>query len=171
MPRYVAFLRGVTPANLRMADLRLAAEESGFTGVRTLLSSGNVAFDASSRTEAAVSRALEAAIAARAGRPFRAFVRRQADLAALVAADPFAPFPLPEGAKRVVTFLPAPPDPPPALPLDQDGVRILALCGREVLTAYVPHPRGPVFMTLLERLVGTEATTRTWDTVRKCAEA
>ena len=34
-----------------------------------------------------------------------------------------------------------------------------------------PNPRGPVFMTLLERLFGTEATTRTWDTVRKCAAA
>ncbi|MCL4838213.1 MAG: DUF1697 domain-containing protein [Thermoanaerobaculia bacterium] len=169
MPRYVAFLRGVMPTNLKMADLRRAAEEAGGTAVRTLLASGNVVFDAPSRSEAAVTRALEAAIAARSGRAFRAFVRRQADLGTLVAADPFASLPLPAAAKRIVTFLASPPDPPPALPVEHEGVRVFALSGREVLTAYLPHPRGPVFMTLLERLFGTEATTRTWDTVRKCA--
>ena len=50
-------------------------------------------------------------------------------------------------------------------------MRILASTGREVFTAYVPSPRGPVFMTLIEKTFGSEVTTRTWDTVRKCATA
>ena len=41
----------------------------------------------------------------------------------------------------------------------------------EVFTACEPSPRGPVFMTLLERTFGKDITTRTWDTVRKCAWA
>jgi hypothetical protein len=32
-------------------------------------------------------------------------------------------------------------------------------------------PKGPVFMSLLERTFGTDITTRTLDTVRKCASA
>jgi len=46
MPRYVAFLRGVSPMNLKMADLKACFEKMGFTDVRTVLSSGNVVFTA-----------------------------------------------------------------------------------------------------------------------------
>jgi hypothetical protein len=89
----------------------------------------------------------------------------------MLAADPFAPFTLPANAKRVVTFLRTARPPAAPLPVEQDGARILASTGREVFTAYVPSPRGPVFMTLIEKTFGAEVTTRTWDTVRKCAAA
>ena len=39
----------------------------------------------------------------------------------------------------------------------------------EVFSAYVPSPRGPVFMTLIQETFGKEQTTRTWDTVSKVA--
>ena len=35
----------------------------------------------------------------------------------------------------------------------------------------VPSEKGPQFMVLLERTFGTSITTRTWDTVKKCAVA
>jgi len=43
--------------------------------------------------------------------------------------------------------------------------------GGEIFSAYVPSPRGPVFMTLIDNTFGKTVTTRTWDTVRKCATA
>ena len=43
--------------------------------------------------------------------------------------------------------------------------------GREIFTAYVPQPSNPVFMTLIEKTFGKDLTTRTWDTVKKCAAA
>ncbi|MDQ3997720.1 MAG: DUF1697 domain-containing protein [Gemmatimonadota bacterium] len=46
MPRYAAFLRGVSPLNATMPDLRAAFEAAGFTDVKTVLSSGNVMFTA-----------------------------------------------------------------------------------------------------------------------------
>ena len=49
--------------------------------------------------------------------------------------------------------------------------RLLALCGQELFSAYSPTPKGPVFMTLIERTFGKELTTRTWDTVGKIAKA
>ena len=55
--------------------------------------------------------------------------------------------------------------------MDTEGVRILTMNGREVCTAYVPNPHGPVFMTLLEKVFGRNITTRTWETVKKCATA
>jgi uncharacterized protein (DUF1697 family) len=80
MPQYVAFLRGVSPANAKMTDLKACFEKMGFT-----------------------------------------------------------------------------------------NVRILTLQGDEVFTAYIPNERGPIFMTLIEKQFGKHVTTRTWDTVKKCA--
>jgi len=40
-----------------------------------------------------------------------------------------------------------------------------------VLGAYLPTPKGPVFMTLIEKTFGKDVTTRTWDTVAKVARA
>ena len=45
------------------------------------------------------------------------------------------------------------------------------MTGREVFTAYLKSDKGPVFMTLIEKAFGTDVTTRTWDTVKKCASA
>jgi hypothetical protein len=41
----------------------------------------------------------------------------------------------------------------------------------DVFTAYVPHERGPIFMTLIEKTFGKNVTTRTLDTIKKCAAA
>lgn len=171
MPRYAAFLRGVSPVNARMPELKRAFEAAGFTGVRTVLASGNVVFDARSRSETAVARKAESAMAEHLDRTFPAIVRPLSLLRDLLDSDPFARFRLPANAKRVVTFLREPHRAKISLPIERDGARILAIDGREVFTAYVPSARGPVFMTLIEKTFGTEVTTRTWNTVRKCAGA
>ena len=50
MTRYVAFLRGVSPMNCKMPALKRCFEAAGFTDVKTILSSGNVAFTAALRS-------------------------------------------------------------------------------------------------------------------------
>lgn len=171
MPRYVAFLRGVSPMNASMPALRHCFEGAGFSGVKTVLSSGNVVFDARSASLPALERKAEAAMARDLDRSFLTIVRRVDHLRELLDADPYAAFRLPPGAKRVVTFLREPHETTLKLPLQIDGARILAMRGQEILAAYVPSPRGPVFMALIEKTFGKDVTTRTWDTVRKCAAA
>lgn len=105
------------------------------------------------------------------GHSFDTIVRAVADLQALVESDPFAGFDLAPGAKRVVTFLHGAAAPKPSLPIERDGACILKATGTEVFSVYVPSPKGPVFMSLLERTFGKNITTRTLDTVRKCAWA
>jgi uncharacterized protein (DUF1697 family) len=134
MPRYVAFLRGVSPSNAKMSALKRSFELAGFRNVTTVLSSGNVVFDAGSASEAVL--------------------------------DAVAP-----NAKRVVSFMRAAPSTLPKLPVEADEARVLCLVGREVYTTYVPSPQGPVFMKLLQQSFGKDITTRTWDTVKKCAAA
>jgi uncharacterized protein (DUF1697 family) len=171
MPRYVAFLRGVMPTNAKMADLKRCFEDAGFTNVRTVLSSGNVVFDARARSEAALARGAEAAMAERLGRTFPTIVRPVDALRELVATDPYAAARLPPSAKRIVTFLREPPSGPMPLPFETEGVHVLARRGLEVFIAYLPNPRGPVFMSVIEKTFGANVTTRTWDTVQKCTRA
>jgi uncharacterized protein (DUF1697 family) len=171
MPRYAAFLRGISPTNAKMPELKRAFEKAGFEEVRTVLASGNVLFDARKQSEEALVRKAEEAMTRHLGRTFRTIVRSVDDLRELLEADPFADFRLPRDAKRVVTFFREPPAKKITLPVERDGARILAICGREAYTAYVPSPRGPVFMALLEKTFGTDITTRTWNTVEKCANA
>ncbi len=171
MPRYAAFLRGVSPMNARMPELKQAFEAGGFTDVRTLLSSGNVVFDARAASVDALQRRAEAAMLASLGRSFDTIVRPALDLQQLIESDPFAAFDLGPEHKRIVTFLRQRADDGFVLPPERDGARILKVCGSEVLSAYLPNDKGPVFMNLLERSFGKNITTRTLDTVRKCAWA
>ena len=169
--RYVAFLRGVSPMNARMPELKACFESAGFSGVRTLLSSGNVVFDARPSSLAALERRCERAMESGLGRSFATFVRSTAHLQGLLQPDRFAAYELPASAKAVITFLRRPVALSLELPLRHHGASILQVTPTEVLSAYVPGPQGPVFMSLLERTFGKDITTRTRDTVRKCAWA
>jgi uncharacterized protein (DUF1697 family) len=170
MKRYVAFLRGVSPTNASMPELKAAFEAAGFADVRTVRSSGNVVFSAPAAGDAALERKAEAAMRKRLGDAFPAIVRSVDELRELLASDPYEGFRLAPAAKRVVTFLRARPKARPKLPIELGGARILRLSHREVFTAYVPAGKGPVFMTLIEKTFGKDVTTRTWDTIRVVAK-
>jgi uncharacterized protein (DUF1697 family) len=156
--------------NAKMPDLKRCFEEAGFTAVRTVLSSGNVVFDAKAASEASLQRKAERAMRDGLDKNFLTIVRSQRALQEILESDPYARCKLSPRSKRVVTFL-REKTATLRLPIELDGARILAAKDKEVFSAYLPGPRGPVFMTLIERTFGKEVTTRTWDTVRKVAAA
>lgn len=165
----MAFLRGVSPLNCKMAALQRAFAAE-FSDVRTVLASGNVVFSAPPATEAALARRAEAAMTKHLGKSFFTIVRSVASLQKLLASDPYAGHELRPGSKCVVTFLSRKPKTKPKFPIQESGARLLAGSGAEVFTAYVAGPDGPVFMRLLERTFGKDITTRSWDTVGKVAK-
>ena len=154
-----------------MPDLKLCFEDAGFTNVKTVLSSGNVIFDSRPSTDAALERRAEAQMQARLGRVFVTFVRRTKFLRELLESDPYARFVLAPDSKRVVSFLRRNVASVPPLPIELGQARILDVGQREVFAAYTPSDNGPEFMRLIEGTFGREITTRTWETVRKCAAA
>lgn len=169
MPRYAAFLRGVMPMNCKMPALKAAFEAAGFTDVKTVLGSGNVVFDARSTSEQALEQRAEAAMHEHLGQAFFTIVRPIEHLRQLLATDPYKRFKVSPKAKRIVTFLRGRPKAKIALPVELDGARILAMKDREIFSAYLPNPKGPVFMALIDKTFGKDVTTRTWDTVAKVA--
>lgn len=104
MTTYIALLRAVNlgPTNkLPMVVLKALCEGLGFSEVRTYLASGNVIFRSSKR-EAEVKPALEAALAEYAGKPVSVVVRTAKEMAEVLAGNPFPQMP---GNKAVAIFL------------------------------------------------------------------
>jgi len=152
--------------NAKMPEVKRAFEAAGFTNVKTLLSSGNVVFDSRATLAPALERKIEATLGKELGQSFLTLVRSIDGLKALLASDPYRGARLGAESKRIVTFLRKPPA-GLKLPIERDGARIIRLEDDVLFSAYDPTPKGPVFMTLLEKAVGKEQTTRTWQTIEK----
>jgi uncharacterized protein (DUF1697 family) len=91
MASFVALLRAVNvggTGKLPMSALKAICEELGFGAVRTYIASGNVVFE-SRKSEAAVKTALEKRLAAYAGKPVGVLVRTAAEMAQVLADNPF----------------------------------------------------------------------------------
>ena len=109
MTRYVALLRGInvgTAKPIAMADLRACFEALGFTGVRTLLRSGNVVFDADGAVDAG---SLESAIAAATGVSAGVVLVDDARFRSIVAENPLASV-ASDPSRALVYFLDEVPD-------------------------------------------------------------
>ena len=105
LERYAALLRGVSPMNCKMPELKRSFEAAGFEDVRTVLSSGNVLFSAEASDEQELERRAVAAMEQHLSRPFPVLVRSVDALRTILASDPYKAFELAPGSKRVVTFL------------------------------------------------------------------
>ena len=164
MTAYVALLRGVNlgKRKLKMEDLRKVAAGLGLDEPRTYIASGNLLFR-SNKGEQALKAELEAAIAEHMRARVGVMIRTAEELAAVVAANPFAD----EAAAFVVAiFLDAPPPAEsPKAAKNVDGERI-ALGKREI---YVHYPRGQG-RSRLAIPAAAEGTARNMNTVAKLAE-
>jgi uncharacterized protein (DUF1697 family) len=160
--RRIALLRGVNVGGrkLPMAALREAFEQLGHADVRTYIQSGNVVFDATG-SAARVRAAIEHAIDDAFGLDVTVLLRTPADLAKVVAQNPYGP-------DAYVTFLDGAPDRKRVAALDPapfapDEFRVI---GQEV---YVRCPNGygrtKINNTFFEKKLATRATTRNWRTV------
>jgi uncharacterized protein (DUF1697 family) len=92
MPRYAALLRGVSPMNLKMPELKAAFEAAGFEDVKTILSSGNAVFTAPASSQPALEKKCEATLMKGVGRTFPTIVRRVEALRELLESDPYRGF-------------------------------------------------------------------------------
>jgi len=128
-------------------------------------------FDSDLIDESEIEKIAEEAMAKNLGRSFFTIVRTAQSLANLLNSDPYVLHGIPSNAKRVVTFMRETRKPLIELPLTQDNASVFLLGERVAFTAYVPTDKGAIFMRLIERAFGKDVTTRTVETVAKCAVA
>jgi uncharacterized protein (DUF1697 family) len=182
MTTLVALLRGINLGStnrVAMPKLRSALADAGFENVRTYVQSGNILLD-TELADAALAEILATLIAERFRLDVPVVVRSAAELAEVVAANPFPEAALAAPKLLQVTFLSSP------LPAEvaervrgaSDGVFApeteaisLALSRRNV---YGWHPQGihvsKLARDLSDRKLGVIATARNWTTVTTLLE-
>ncbi len=163
MARYAAFLRAVNvggTGKLPMADLRAMCADVGFENAKTYIASGNVVFDWDGDASAA-QEALAERLATYAGKPVGVMVRTAAEMADILAANPFADVP---GNKAVVIMLNNPVE-------DLGSVKgqlreVIVPRGREI---YLHYPDGQG-RSKLSIPAASDGTARNMNTIAKIAE-
>src|SRR4029450_8179658 len=110
--RYVALLRGIAPLNpnMRNQKLRSVVESLGFHNVETVISSGNVVFDADSRDVSELEARIEEAWPEQLGFQSTTIIRTGDQMHDLVAKRPFGERANTPATSLQVTFLKQQPD-------------------------------------------------------------
>jgi uncharacterized protein (DUF1697 family) len=165
MNAYIALLRAVNvggTGKLPMSELKSMCEAAGFKSVRTYIASGNVVFKVS-KTEAQVKAALEAALAAYAGKPVAVLVRTAAEMAAVVEANPFSQIP---GNRTIAFFLDKAPAADATKTVSNQANEQIKLGLREIYGFY-PDGMG---VSKLKIPAAKNGTARNMNTVAKLAE-
>ena len=135
MTIFIALLRAVNvggAGKLPMSELRAMCEDAGFSRPRTYIASGNVVFE-SAEDEASVKARLERALEAYAGKPVGVVVRTGAEMAAVLAANPFPASP---PNRAVAIFLDCRPPADAIASASGIGEEELALGSREIYVRY-----------------------------------
>ena len=171
--RYVGLIRGINVGRAKrvaMADLRAMIESLGYTGVRTILNSGNVVFT-SARADRAAGERISDGLASVLNVPARVIVLDERAFDAAVPAEP--PLEV-EDLSRLQVAVPA---------RAADLVRLREVStmdwGREHITigtraAYLSCPAGVARSPLFEAVgdvLGDAVTVRTWTTMQKVRAA
>jgi uncharacterized protein (DUF1697 family) len=155
-----------------MADLRQMLTVIGCKDVKSLLQSGNVVFTSDGPAGAALEARLEAETHARLGLDTAFFVRTPRDLDAVIAGNPFPAEARSDPGHLVVMFLKAAPK-AGALESLRAAIKGPELVQAKGKHAYITYPAGigesRLTAAVIESKLGTQATGRNWNTVRKLA--
>jgi uncharacterized protein (DUF1697 family) len=161
---FIALLRAINvggTGKLPMSDLRWLCERAGFRNVRTYIASGNVVAERDG-SEAEAKAALEAELGAYAGKPVGVIVRTGAEMAEVVADNPF---PNRSASRTVAIFLGHAPPRDGLKDLKGQANEEVRLGSREI---YVHYPDG-IGRSKLRIPSARDGTARNVNTVAKLA--
>lgn len=174
MKTYVALLRGINVVGsnlLPMERLRKLLSACGFANVRTYIQSGNAVFETDGSPAKCLA-ALESRLAKELKKPITVIVKTPRELAAIIAANPFAKRKGLDVARVSVSFLktPAAADRLKRLATVESGRDEFRASGNE-LYLYCPDGYGrSKLASVHERVLAVQATNRNWNTVTKLLE-
>jgi uncharacterized protein (DUF1697 family) len=155
---------------MRNENLRAVCTDLGFSDVATVISSGNLVFDASGGAPTEIEARLEAAWQARLGFESTTILRSRAELESLVDLRPFGDLTHGKDTYLLATFAKA------RLPIDFDlphqpsdeAFQLVSATDRELFTVSdTTAARTPDVMSWLEKQYGKAITSRTWLTVHR----
>ena len=170
---YIGLLRGVNlgpTRKLLMADLRGLLTDMGFADARTLLQSGNIVFNCSSRSAASLEQRLDAETAKRFKLETIYYLRTPDEWSAIVRGNPFKAEAESDPSRLHVACFrdPVTAAKVKALAAVIPGRESVKGSGRDLYFFY-PDGMGQSKLTpsLIDRTLGQRGTMRNWNTVRK----
>lgn len=176
MVKYAAFLRGINVGGrkiIRMDELNSFFISGGFTGVKTLIQSGNVVFFSEISDKASVRDKVEAMLLSSLGYPVKSFILSFEELNMISGSDPFKGILKSTKVKFYISLLYAEPSTGLKLPMFS-AKKDLELFRIEGNIAYIlSHEINGSFgfpNNFVEELTGMKATTRNWNTIEKLAK-
>lgn len=169
MTVWVAFLRAVNVGKrqMKMAELNALCAELGYTGIKTILASGNVRFECAHDPKAE----LEAAIEKRWGWSSEAVMRSGTEIETMLASAPFAAYPDEGNFHRYVMLFEKPLLQGASYTGILDDYDVVRVDAREIYLVGYRQPDGrhgpglDKFNRQLEK--GAVATMRNWNTIPK----
>lgn len=174
LPEYVVFLRGINVGGnkpIKMDALRREFDSAGFENVRTVLTSGNVLFEAEGSDRPAILKQVKDQLKTAFGREVSVILRSAREIGDLVDAEPFKPVKITPETRLYVTFLAnKPPGKLKAAPFETpEGAKVLRVTPSEVCAAIELSPGAgtPELMKSIEKEFGRDVTTRNWNTILK----
>jgi len=172
MTKYVALLRGIAPTNPNMRNdkLRGLFEKLGFSNVQTVLSSGNVLFESSSKSAKKLEGIIEKALPEHLGFKSTTLIRSQKQLQKLVDKKPFKKMEHSQRSSLNVTFLKKKIHSDKKFPykVENRDYTLLSMDDGVVCSVTdLTSAKTPDLMFWLEKTFGKEITTRTWKTVER----
>ena len=154
-----------------MGELKQLLESIGYTGVKTLLASGNVLFTAPKASAVPIQTRLEKELAKKFGFAIPVILRAKTDLEKLAARKPFDGIEVTPETRLYVTFLTQKPSIEFTAPYSSGTghFSILQVTDTEVCSVLtLSADEGTVdAMAILEKRFGKNVTTRNWNTVEK----
>jgi uncharacterized protein (DUF1697 family) len=174
MPRFIAFLRAINVGGhtVKMDRLRSIFESIGFTGVETFIASGNVVFESKSKDTQALEKKIERTLKEALGYEVSAFIRTEAELAAIAKYQAFSPVESSKAAALNIAFLAEPlaEKSKQKLMALQSDIDSLQAHGREVYWLCLKKQSESKFSnTVLEKAIGRPSTLRGVNTIQKMA--
>jgi uncharacterized protein (DUF1697 family) len=152
------------------AKLKGVLDDLGFRNVQTLISSGNVLFESSSKDSAAMEAKIEAAWPQKLGFNSTTIIRSQDELKGLVAKNPYKGVDHSRQNYQLVTFFKKPLKSELKFPFTPEH-KAYTLLGQYQNAIYsrvdTTGAKTPDFMLWLERQFGKEITSRTYKTVQR----
>jgi uncharacterized protein (DUF1697 family) len=166
--RLAAFLRGINVGGTHtvpMAALKARWEGLGLTGVKTLLNSGNVVFEAGRATPARLEAQLAKDLLGWLGFEVEVLVRTADELERLLAHRPTVL----AGEKSYALFLSGTPRRVTLPVIDaKEGMALEAVVDRVALVRSLPTGSRPgASMNFVQKTLGVSFTSRNWNTVEK----
>lgn len=171
MPRFVALLRGVNVGKgnrVPMGDFKAMLESLGYTGVSTLLNSGNAVFTSTGRSQVKHAASIAAALQRSLGVTTPVIVKSAAELSEIINASPIDP-PETDHSKYLVAFAAGTEELLTLEPLQglAQGTERFVVTN---VAAFLHCPAGVLQSCVGEALqgkAGKRVTTRNWATVMK----